>query len=110
MATAPAVPPAPGEGTRWRCRQCGNLTRFDVTRTSRAVEYLHFDLAGAAVVEEREVLTDVVEQVRCRWCDAVNAVDLVLHRWLTPAPSLARRLVWGGCTTWPGASEETPMR
>ena len=71
--------PLPTVSTRWRCRSCGNLTRFDVTRTSRVVEYVHLHLAGEARVEEREVLTDVVERVRCRWCDAVDSVELVLR-------------------------------
>jgi len=71
------TPPTAGDPTRWRCRQCGNLTRFDVTRSSRVVEFVHFDLAGTPAVEERQVLTDVVEKVRCRWCDAVDSVDLV---------------------------------
>lgn len=67
--------PLPGPQSRWRCRQCGNLTRFDVTRTTRAREYLHVDLAGDAAVEEREVLEDVVEHVTCRWCSTVDAVE-----------------------------------
>lgn len=66
----------PGAGTRWRCAQCGNLTRFDVTRTTRVREFWHPDLAGRLRVDEREVLADVVESVRCRWCDAVNSVVL----------------------------------
>jgi hypothetical protein len=70
----------PDDTTRWRCRQCGNLTRFDVTRSSRVVEFLHFDLAGAPSVEETQVLADVVEKVRCRWCDAVDSVDLVARQ------------------------------
>ena len=77
---AAASPPVPTESTRWRCRQCGNLTRFDVTRSSRVVEFVHVDLAGAAAVEETQVLTEVIEQVRCRWCDAVNSVDLVARK------------------------------
>jgi hypothetical protein len=79
MATAAGVP-SPTDATRWRCRQCGNLTRFDVTRASRVVEFVHFDLAGAPAVEETQVLSEVVEQVRCRWCDAVNSVDLVARK------------------------------
>jgi hypothetical protein len=71
------APPNPGDTTRWRCRQCGNLTRFDVTRSSRVVEFVHFDLAGVPTVEERQVVTDVVEKIRCRWCDAVDSVDVV---------------------------------
>lgn len=69
--------PVPTSGTRWRCTLCGNLTRFDVTRSTRAVEYVHLDLAGRARVEEREVLHEVVESVRCRWCDSVDLVELV---------------------------------
>lgn len=67
----------PGPDTRWRCRQCGNLTRFDVTRATRAREYVHVDLAGEPAVEEREVVEDVVEHVTCRWCSAVDAVEVV---------------------------------
>ena len=70
-------PPVPSATTRWRCRQCGNLTRFDVTRTARTREYLHVDLAGEPVVEEREVLSEELESVRCRWCDGVDTVELV---------------------------------
>ncbi|MGH8971118.1 MAG: hypothetical protein ACRDV1_14350 [Actinomycetes bacterium] len=69
--------PLPSPGTRWRCGACGNLTRFDVTRRTRTREYVHLDLAGDPSVEEREVLDDVVEQVRCRWCDGVDTVELV---------------------------------
>ena len=69
--------PAPTPTTRWRCVACGNLTRFDVVRSSRVREYVHVDLAGEPSVEEREVLRDEVEQVRCRWCDAVDRVELV---------------------------------
>jgi hypothetical protein len=56
---------------------CGNLTRFDVTRTVRSVEYVHLDLAGEPAVEEREVLSETLESVRCRWCNALDQVELV---------------------------------
>ena len=69
--------PQPDAASRWRCTVCGNLTRFDVTRSTRAREYVHVDLSGAPVVEEREVLHDVVEQVACRWCGAVDKVAVV---------------------------------
>jgi hypothetical protein len=69
--------PLPSSDTRWRCRQCGNLTRFDVTRTTRAREYVHVDLAGEQEVEEREVLEELVEHVTCRWCSAVDSVEVV---------------------------------
>ncbi len=72
----PSVPELT-DTTRWRCALCGNLTRFDVTRSSRVVEYVHVDLAGLATVDERRVLSHVIERVRCRWCDAVDRVELV---------------------------------
>ena len=69
--------PQPTPTTRWRCTACGNLTRFDVTRSSRVVEFVHLDLAGQSTVEERQVLRDMIERIRCRWCDAVDRVELV---------------------------------
>ncbi len=69
--------PLPTDQTRWRCSRCGNLTRFDVTRTSTVREFWHLDLGGDATVEETEVLRERVDQVRCRWCDAIDAVVLV---------------------------------
>jgi hypothetical protein len=69
--------PLPTATTRWRCTLCGNLTRFDVTRSSRVVEYVHLDLAGEPAVEETEVLAEKVESVRCRWCNAVDRIELV---------------------------------
>jgi hypothetical protein len=69
--------PEPTPTTRWRCSACGNLTRFDVTRSCRVVEFVHLDLAGHPRVEERHTLAEVVEQVRCRWCDADDRIELV---------------------------------
>ena len=69
--------PKPTSGTRWRCSRCGNLTRFDVVRSTRQREFVHLDLAGNPTVEETEVLAESVEQVRCRWCDALDSVELV---------------------------------
>jgi hypothetical protein len=75
---APPVPvPQPGPDSRWRCTLCGNLTRFDVTRSTRAREYVHVDLSGEPAVEERELLHDDVEHVSCRWCNAVDQVEVV---------------------------------
>ena len=67
----------PDENQRWRCGGCGNLTRFDVTRSRRTTEFWHFDLAGEPVVEETTVDSEVVEQVTCRWCGRYDAVELV---------------------------------
>lgn len=75
--TATMTVPLPTDTTRWRCTLCGNLTRFDVTRASKVVEYVHLDLAGEPTVEEREVLSETIESVRCRWCNAVDQVELV---------------------------------
>lgn len=69
--------PVPTSETRWRCSLCGNLTRFDVTRTTRARDFMHLDLAGDSTVEDREVLSDTIEEVRCLWCNQHNTVELV---------------------------------
>ena len=69
--------PAPGPTTRWRCTACGNLTRFDAVRVVRSRDYLHADLAGEQAVEEREILSEVVEHVTCRWCNAQDLVEIV---------------------------------
>ena len=69
--------PQPDPDTRWRCSLCGNLTRFDVTRETRTREYVHVDLAGEATVEERDLLEDTVEHVTCRWCNAVDQIEIV---------------------------------
>jgi hypothetical protein len=64
-------------GTRFRCRACGNLTRFDVveTRTTRA--FYHFALGGELTVEDEEVLRASREQVTCRWCGSSDDVEEV---------------------------------
>ena len=67
----------PDPTQRWRCGGCGNLTRFDLTRSRRTTEYWHFDLAGDPVVEETEVLDQSVESVTCRWCGRSDAIELV---------------------------------
>jgi hypothetical protein len=54
--------------TRYRCEACGNLTRFDVTVLRRTKAFHHFSLAGDLDIEDAEVLSEVVEDVRCRWC------------------------------------------
>jgi hypothetical protein len=67
----------PDDGQRWRCGGCGNLTRFDVTRTRRTTEFWHFDLAGDHQVEETRLRSESVEQVTCRWCGRSDAIELV---------------------------------
>jgi hypothetical protein len=70
-------PTVPDKTQRWRCAGCGNLTRFDVTRTRRTREFWHFDLAGDHQVEQVDVLGEDVEGVACRWCGRSDAVELV---------------------------------
>ncbi|HVE74886.1 MAG TPA: hypothetical protein VNA30_07375 [Mycobacteriales bacterium] len=67
----------PGPDSRWRCTLCGNLTRFDVMRVTRTEDFVHVDLAGTPTVDEQTVLDDRVEHVTCRWCKAVDQVELV---------------------------------
>ena len=62
---------------RWRCGGCGNLTRFDVTRSRSTTEFWHFDLAGDHEVEQTEWREEVVESVTCRWCGRSDAIELV---------------------------------
>ena len=69
--------PVPTSTTRWRCALCGNLTRFDVQRSTRSREFVHVSLAGEAVVEERQVVAETVDHVTCRWCGRADAVELV---------------------------------
>jgi hypothetical protein len=67
----------PDPSHRWRCAACGNLTRFDVTRTRRTTEFWHFDLAGEPSVEESSLRGETVETVTCRWCGRDDAIELV---------------------------------
>jgi hypothetical protein len=39
------------------------------------------------VVETRDVLSDVAEHVECRWCKAVDAVEVVARPGLVGPPS-----------------------
>lgn len=68
---------APTATTRWRCAQCGNLTRFDVVRVSRVREFWHQALSGEPLVEESVTLAEEIESVGCRWCAGGGTVELV---------------------------------
>ena len=89
MTTSPR-PEAPTAETRWRCSQCGNLTRFDVVRVSRTREFWHQELSGQPVVEETQVLDGQIESVSCRWCAGGGAVELVAR------PEVPEAVVGGG--------------
>lgn len=61
-------------GTRYRCTSCGNLTRFDVTRTRRTRAFHHYTVSGELAVEDEEVLDEQIEDVACRWCGTSASV------------------------------------
>ena len=46
-------------------------------RQSHAVRRDPLDLAGEPSVEETDVLSETTESVRCRWCNAVDQIELV---------------------------------
>jgi len=74
VADSPSIP---DDRSRWRCAHCGNLTRFDVTRTTRVREFWHLSMSGAPEVDEREVLSEVVVSVVCRWCVSGDRIEVV---------------------------------
>jgi DNA-directed RNA polymerase subunit M/transcription elongation factor TFIIS len=67
----------PDARTRFRCSQCGNLTRFDVVETRRTRSFHHFTLGGELRVEEEEVLSSERERVTCRWCGSSESIEEV---------------------------------
>lgn len=84
-APQPTPGPDPGDadlargiraGGRFRCEQCGNVTRFDVVASERTRRYWHFDLGGQRAVDEEEILEQVVESVTCRWCGRADTVQV----------------------------------
>ena len=69
----------PDPRTRFRCGHCGNLTRFDVTRTVSTTEYWHADMAGSVNIEDTTVHAEKVTAVSCRWCGASDRIEIVLR-------------------------------
>lgn len=61
--------------TRYRCAACGNLTRFDVTVTRRERAFYHYTVGGDLTVEDPEVLSEVIEEVSCRWCGHGRSIE-----------------------------------
>jgi len=57
-----------GKHVRYRCTGCGNLTRFDVVSSRRSRAFFHYTVGGDLTVEDEEILSDVIEEVSCRWC------------------------------------------
>lgn len=62
---------------RYRCDACGNVTRFDVTVTRSTKSFHHYTLGGELTVESAQVLSEVVDEVVCRWCDSGVAVTVI---------------------------------
>ena len=60
---------------RYRCNACGNLTRFDVTLTRRTRRFNHYTVGGELTVENEDVLSEVIEDVSCRWCGNGRSVE-----------------------------------
>ena len=67
----------PDDTQRLRCGHCGNLTRFDIVRSSRVREFWHVSMAGEPSVEETTVLAGDVESITCRWCSASDRIEVV---------------------------------
>ena len=82
--------------TRYRCGACGNITRFDVTATTRTRAYHHFSVGGELSVEDTEVLSEVVEEVSCRWCSSPRAVEILAEGDVAEAGGHAGALADGG--------------
>jgi hypothetical protein len=77
MSDASARVRLPGDTERLRCSGCGNLTRFDVTRTRRTREFWHVALSGDGRVEDDAVLSERIESISCRWCGRGDAIEIV---------------------------------
>ncbi len=65
------------ETTGYRCRHCGNRTRFDVFETVRRRRFHHYTLGGELAIEEDEVLDRAIERVVCRWCDRSDSIEVL---------------------------------
>jgi hypothetical protein len=71
---------ATSEGrTRFRCGQCGNLTRFDVVEWRRSRSFYHFTLGGHLTIEDEEVVEAERERVTCRWCGSEDIEEVAVE-------------------------------
>jgi hypothetical protein len=61
----------------YRCRACGNRTRFDVVTTSTTRAFHHYSLGGELNVEDTTVTAMRTESVTCRWCGSGADIDVV---------------------------------
>lgn len=60
---------------RYRCAACGNLTRFDVTVTRTERGFYHYSIGGDLTVEDRQVVSEEVDSITCRWCGHGRSVE-----------------------------------
>ena len=67
----------PDAKSRLRCAHCGNLTRFDIVRSSRVREFWLLDMAGEPSVDETEILSETIESITCRWCGSADRIEIV---------------------------------
>lgn len=63
--------------SRYRCNNCGNLTRFDVTSTRTTKAFHHYSVGGDLTVEDAEVLAESIDDVQCHWCNSGAGVEEV---------------------------------
>ncbi len=75
-AESPSYSP---EEPRYRCKACGNLTRFTVVATRRTKAFHHFSVGGELTVEDVEVIEDSVEEVSCRWCGNGGEIEIIAN-------------------------------
>jgi hypothetical protein len=62
----------------FRCRSCNSTDRFEVVRRHRTRYYYHLTLGGEQIDEDDvDVLEDVIESVRCLWCDPGTDVEIL---------------------------------
>ena len=64
--------------SRYRCSTCGNLTRFDVTVSTRSRAFHHYTVGGELSIEDPVVLEERVDEVQCRWCGPTGVVEELL--------------------------------
>ncbi|WP_218587410.1 hypothetical protein [Ferrithrix thermotolerans] len=58
------------ETRRYRCTNCGNVTRFDVTTDVVSKSFYHFSVGGELGIEGEEVIRKEILEVSCRWCES----------------------------------------
>jgi hypothetical protein len=59
----------------YRCRHCGNRTRFDVVDTVHRRQFHHYTLGGELEVESEEILQRQIESITCHWCDRSDGIE-----------------------------------